>query len=378
MTRRRLFAIAYKETLQVIRDQRSLAVALLMPLMQMVLLGYGVSLDIRRVPLCIYDQDNSQVSRELVQRFTASGWFSNAVTLHSDAAIRDALDRGICVGALVIPVAFARVLTTTGSASVQTVFDATDTNTSNVAIGYAQGIVAGITSDFARRWAAMHGFAPANVGRVDLEPRVWFNEGLDSRNFIIPGVVAIILALVGAQLTSLTVSREWERGTMEQLISTPVTALEVMIGKLVPYFMIGLFNAAFCLCGAIFWFGIPLRGSVGTLVVTTALFTLVVLGIGYLMSVRIKSQLGASQIALILTMLPTTLLSGYTFPIDQMPAALRAATLVIYARYYISILRAVFLKGSSLLEIGAPVLALMIYAAVIIWLAARAFHKRLD
>jgi ABC-2 type transport system permease protein len=378
MTHRRLFAIAYKETLQVIRDPRSLAVALLMPLMQMVLLGYGVSLDIRRVPLCIYDQDNSQVSRELAQRFTASGWFSNAVTLHSDAAIRDALDRGICVGALVIPVAFARVLTTTGSASVQTVFDATDTNTSNVAIGYAQGIVAGITSDFEWRWAAMHGFAPSSVGRVDLEPRVWFNEGLDSRNFIIPGVVAIILALVGAQLTSLTVSREWERGTMEQLISTPVTALEVMIGKLVPYFMIGLFNAAFCLCGAIFWFGIPLRGSVGTLVVTTALFTLVVLGIGYLMSVRIKSQLGASQIALMLTMLPTTLLSGYTFPIDQMPAALRVATLVIYARYYISILRAVFLKGSSLLEVGAPVLALMIYAAVIIWLAARAFHKRLD
>lgn len=378
MTRRRLFAIAYKETLQVIRDPRSLAVALLMPLLQMVLLGYGVSLDIRRVPLCIYDQDNSQVSRELVQRFTASGWFTNAVTLHSDAAIRDALDRGICVGALVIPVSFARTMTTTGSAPVQTVFDATDTNTSNVAIGYAQGIVAGITSDFERRWAAMHGFAPSNVGRVDLEPRVWFNEGLDSRNFIIPGVVAIILALVGAQLTSLTVSREWERGTMEQLISTPVTALEVMIGKLVPYFMIGLFDAAFCLCAAIFWFGIPLRGSVGTLVVTTALFTLVVLGIGYLMSVRIKSQLGASQIALILTMLPTTLLSGYTFPIDQMPAALRAATLVVYARYYITILRAVFLKGSSLLDVAAPVLALVIYAAVIIWLAARAFHKRLD
>jgi ABC-2 type transport system permease protein len=375
---RRLFAIAYKETLQVIRDPRSLAVALLMPLLQMVLLGYGVSLDIRRVPLCIYDQDNSQVSRELVQGFTASGWFANTVTLHSDAAIRDAMDRGVCVGALVIPVSFARVMTTTGSAPVQTVFDATDTNTSNVAIGYAEGMAAQVTATFETRWARLHGFAPSTAGTVDLEPRVWFNEGLDSRNFIIPGVVAIILALVGAQLTSLTVSREWERGTMEQLISTPVKALEVMVGKLVPYFMIGMFDAAFCLCAAIFWFEIPLRGSVATLIVTTGLFTLVVLGIGYLMSVRIRSQLGASQVALILTMLPTTLLSGYTFPIDQMPAALRVATLLVYARYYVSILRDVFLKGSSLADISAPVLALVVYAVVIIWLAARAFHKRLD
>jgi ABC-2 type transport system permease protein len=375
---RRLFAIAYKETLQVIRDPRSLAVALLMPLMQMVLLGYGVSLDIRRVPLCIYDQDNSQVSRELVQRAVASGWFANAVTLYSDAAIRDALDRGICTGALVIPIHFARTMTTTGTASLQAAFDATDTNTSNIAIGYAQGITALVTASIASQWAAMHGSAPAHAGGVDLEARVWYNEGLDSRNFIIPGVVAIILALVGAQLTSLTVSREWERGTMEQLISTPVKPLEVMIGKLVPYFMVGLFDAAFCLCAAIFWFQVPLRGSVGTLIATTGLFTLVVLGIGYLMSVRIKSQLGASQVALILTMLPTTLLSGYTFPIDQMPAALRVATLLVYARYYVSILRDVFLKGSSLIDVAAPVVALVVYAVVIIWLAARAFHKRLD
>ena len=378
MSPRRLFAIAYKEALQVLRDPRSLAVALLMPLMQMVLLGYGVSLDIRRVPLCIYDQDNSQVSRALVQRFIASGWFENAMTLHSDAAIRDALDRGSCSGAVVIPVAFARTMTTTGSAPVQAVFDATDTNTSNVAMGYARGIAAQITTDFEARWAAMHGFAPSTAGTIALEPRVWFNEGLDSRNFIIPGVVAIILALVGAQLTSLTISREWERGTMEQLISTPVKPLEVMIGKLVPYFLIGLFDAAFCLCAAIFWFQVPLRGSVGTLIITTGLFTLVVLGIGYLMSVRFRTQIGASQVALILTMLPTTLLSGYTFPIDQMPAGLRAITLLVYARYYVSILRDVFLKGSALLDLSLPVLALVAYAAVIIWLAARGFRKRLD
>lgn len=165
---------------------------------------------------------------------------------------------------------------------------------------------------------------------------------------------------------------------MEQLISTPVTALELMIGKLVPYFLIGLFDAAFCLCVTAFWFQVPFRGDLITLTVTTALFTLVVLGIGYLVSVRIHSQVGASQVALVLTMMPITLLSGYTFPIDQMPAAIRAVTLVVYARYFVTILRAVFLKGSSITELTMPILALVLYAAVIIWIAAHAFRKRLN
>ena len=378
MNPRRLGAIAYKETLQVWRDPRSLAIALLMPLMQMVLLGYGVSLDIKRVPLCLYDRENSQASRALVEKFTASGWFAPGNVLHGDRAVRDAMDSGSCVGAVSIPVDFSRTLMTSGQAEVQTIFDATDSNTTNIAIGYAQGVIALATADFETDYGASHGIPPPSAGVIDLEPRVWFNEGLDSRNFIIPGVVAIILGLVGAQLTSLTVSREWERGTMEQLISTPITALELMIGKLVPYFAIGLFDAAFCLLAAAFWFQIPFRGGIGTLVLTTALFTLVVLGIGYLVSVKIRSQLGASQVALLLTMLPTTLLSGFTFPIDQMPAVIQGVTTIVYARYYVSILRAVFLKGSTLADVAAPVLSLVAFAAVIVWLASRAFHKRLD
>ena len=378
MNARRLLAIAYKETLQIWRDPRSLAIALLMPLMQMVLLGYGVSLDIKRVPLCVYDQENSQLSRSIVERFTASGWFDEVARLDSDQAVRGAMDRDTCIGALVIPTDFSRVLATTGTAEIQTVFDATDTNTTNIAMGYAQGVVAQMNADFQAQWDAAHGQHPSQAGEIDLEPRVWFNEGLDSRNFIVPGVVAVILALVGSQLTSLTVSREWERGTMEQLISTPITALELMFGKLTPYFAIGLLDAAFCLCTAAFWFDVPFRGSLITLIATTALFGLVVMGIGYLLSVRIHSQLGASQIALMLTMLPTTMLSGYTFPIDQMPVPIQIVTWAISARYYVTILRSVFLKGSSLADMAMPVLALVIYAAVIILLAARAFRKRLD
>ena len=378
MSPRRILAIAFKEMLQVWRDPRSLAIALLMPLMQMVMLGYGVSLDIRNVPLCVFDQENSQASRAVVERFVASGWFAIRATLDSDRAVRRAMDRESCIGAAVIPADFSRVLASTGTGPVQIVFDATDANTTNIAIGYAQGVVALATADLDARWTAARGIRPSGVGVVDLEPRVWFNEGLESRYFIIPGVVAVILALVGAQLTSLTVAREWERGTMEQLVSTPVTPFEVMAGKLLPYFLIGVVDAAFCLLAAVYWFGVPFRGSLATLIVTTALFTLVVLGIGYLVSVRIRSQLGASQIALMLTMLPMTLLSGYTFPIDQMPAAIRAISTVVYARYYITILRAVFLKGSTLADLTMPVLTLLAYAAAIIWIAARAFRKRLD
>ncbi len=378
MNIRRTLAIAYKEVLQIWRDPRSLAIALLMPLMQMVLLGYGVSMDIRHVPLCVFDQENSQSSRLVVERFVASGWFAITGTLDNDRAVRAAMDRASCIGAAVIPVDFSRRLARTRSGPVQILFDATDANTTNIAIGYAQGVAALATADLDARWTSSHGQRRSGVGVIDLQPRVWFNEGLESRYFIIPGVVAVILALVGAQLTSLTVSREWERGTMEQLVSTPVTPLEVMAGKLLPYFLIGVFDAAFCLLAAVFWFGVPFNGGLGTLLLTTALFIVVVLAIGYLISVRVHSQLGASQVALLVTMLPTTLLSGYTFPIDQMPAPIRVISLLVYPRYFVTILRDVFLKGSGITDLIAPVLGLVVYAVIVLWLAARAFRKRLD
>ena len=378
MNPRRIFAIAYKEALQVWRDPRSLAIALLMPLMQMALLGYGVSLDIRHVRLCLRDEENSQLSRQLLDSFVASRWFADVQRLGNERTTRAAMDRASCIGVVTIPVNFSRVLMMTGHSQVQAVFDATDANTTNVSIGYAQGVIAQTTAQFEAQWQAAHGQNPSRVGVVNLEPRVWFNEGLDSRNFIIPGVVAVILGLVGAQLTSLTISREWERGTMEQLISTPVTAFELMIGKLVPYFAIGLVDAAFCLLATAFWFEVPFRGSLLTLLLTTGLFTLVVLGIGYLVSVRVRSQLGASQIAVVLTMMPIALLSGYTFPIDQMPVAVQGVTLAVYARYFVTILRAVFLKGSGIGALTVPILALLVYAAVVMWAAARSFRKNLE
>lgn len=377
MTPRRLKAIAKKELLQVWRDPRSLMIALLMPLMQMTLLGYGVSLDIKHVPVCTFDREGSQQSEALLKRFQASIYFRIVETETTYPSLTDALDHGRCKVGIVIPPDFSQQVAATGKSSVQAILDATDDNTANIGFGYAQAVVSGYSSTVNLLKTSRQGVQPPPEA-APLQSRVWFNEDLDSRDFIIPGVVAVVLALVGAQLTSLTISREWERGTMELLISTPVTPMEMMIGKILPYFVIGMFDAVFCLTLAVFWFEVPFRGTLFTLFTTTALFLVVVLGVGYLISTAVRSQIGASQIALLVTMLPTSLLSGYAFPIDQMPWAVQAITYLVHARYYVTILKAVFLKGSGVADLIVPIALLAVYATVVGFLAARAFRKRLD
>ncbi|MGA2087856.1 MAG: ABC transporter permease [Stellaceae bacterium] len=374
----RIKAMAIKETLQVWRDPFSLLIALLMPLMQMLLLGYGLSLDIKHLPVCVYDREASQDSQALLKRFQASVYFNIVEGADNYRDIATSLDRGICVLAVVIPPDFTERLNDSGVSTVQAIVDATDTNTANIAMGYAQAVVGGFSTDAQISATDARGRPLQFIQPVDVESRVWFNETLESRDFIIPGVIALIMALVGAQLTSLTVSREWERGTMELLVSTPVSPMEVMFGKLAPYFLIGLLDAAFCLVFGVFWFDVPFRGTVSTLFVATSLFLVVILGIGYLISVKIKSQVGAAQIGLLVTLLPTALLSGYTFPIDQMPPPVQAITYLVFARYYVTALKALFLKGSGILDLAPQLLAMAAYAAVIAFLASRAFRKNLD
>jgi ABC-2 type transport system permease protein len=377
MKLRRVQTIALKELLQIRRDPISLTIALLMPFIQMFLLGYGVSLDVKHLPVCIFDREASQQSRSLVERFQASEYFSIVATPRTYQDVKVALDGGTCRLAVVIPPDFTERIADSGTGAVQALVDATDTNTANIAIGYAQSVVsafsAAVTVD-----AELRGGSAAAVPAVSVQSRVWFNEDLESRDFIIPGVVALVMALVGAQLTSLTISREWERGTMELLISTPVKPMELMLGKLVPYFGIGMLDAGFCLALAVFWFHVPFRGDLFVLLFTTALFLTVVLGIGYLISTMIRSQVGAAQMGLLVTLLPTTLLSGYAFPIDQMPMLVQGVTYLVFARYYVTILKAVLLKGSGVLDLAAPILAMVLYAGVVTFIAARAFRKRLD
>ena len=375
---RRIKAIAIKEALQVVRDPRSLMIALLIPLMQMFMFGYGVSLDVKHIPLCVLDYEASQQSRELIGHFAASQYFSVPRALGNQREIARHLDDGACRLVLVIPPDFSRRLNDTGTGTLQALVDGTDSNTANIAAGYAKSVISSYSASLQLESVQRRGGTMQTATPVDIEARVWFNEELESRNFIVPGIVALVMAIVGAQLTSLTIAREWERGTMELLISTPVKPMELMLGKLLPYFFIGLMDAAICLALAVFWFDVPFRGTLFTLFFTTSLFLLVVLCIGYLVSVSIRSQVGASQIALLLTMMPTTLLSGFAFPIDQMPALVQGATFLVSARYYVLILKSVFLKGSGLADLAIPILCLALYAAVIVYFAARAFRKTLD
>jgi ABC-2 type transport system permease protein len=375
---RRLRAVTVKEVLQIWRDPRSLMIALLMPFTQMFLLGYGVTLDLKHIPVCTFDREASQNSQSLLKRFEASRYFAITRNVATYPALVAAIDRADCKIAIVIPPDFSERLNDTRRASVQAILDATDDNTANIALGYAQAVVYSYSADVALDAMDRLGQELRQVQPMTVQSRVWFNEDLESRNFVIPGVVAVIMALVGAQLTSLTISREWERGTMELLISTPVKPAEVMIGKLLPYLVLGWIDAAFCLAFASMWFGVPFRGTIFTLFVTTSLFLIVVLGIGYLLSVLIRSQIGASQIALLVTMLPTILLSGYVFPIDQMPAVVQDVTYLVHARYYVTIVKAIFLKGAGLPALALPTFFLLVYAIAVMTLAARAFRKRLD
>ncbi|MDO8654454.1 MAG: ABC transporter permease [Undibacterium sp.] len=375
---RRIIAIARKETLQVIRDPRSLMIALLLPLMQMFMLGYGVSLDVKHIALCILDLDESPQSQELLKKFAASRYFSLHTRAHNIAETAHQIDGGSCAIGVIVPAGFSRNLTDQGAATVQVLVDGTDSNTANIAANYARLVIGGFSSDVQLKAIQRQGSQIQTLTPVGVQARVWFNEDLESRYFIIPGVVALVMAIVGAQLTSLTIAREWERGTMELLISTQVQPMELMLGKLSPYFVLGLLDATICLALAVGWFEVPFRGTLLTLFFTTSLFLIVVLCIGYYVSVSIRSQVGASQIALILTMLPTTLLSGFSFPIDQMPPLVQDVTYLVSARYYVTILKAVFLKGATVAELALPIVCLTLYAIILVVLAARAFRKTLD
>jgi len=377
MSFRRILAMMNKEMLQIRRDPRSLLIILLMPLMQLFIYGYALNLDVHHVPLCVYDQDRTQFSDDLVKRFQATNYFD---VIHSADSYRDVVQQinsGRAVAALVIPVRFTETVHSGQRANVQLILDASDSNSARVALGYAQAIVAQYSSDVTTQWAQQRA-VPVGPPPIAFQARTWFNENLESAANFVPGVVAMVMAVVGAFLTSLTIAREWERGTMEQLISTPVGRLEIEIGKLIPYFVIGMADVVLCAVGAVYWFKVPFRGSWIVLFGSSALFLIVVLSLGYFISVAAKSQLAASQIALLATFLPTFLLSGFLFPLDQMPVAVQVIGRALPALYFVSILREVFLKGTPFNEMGSQLGALVIYMVILLTLATRAFHKRLE
>ncbi|MGA9207990.1 MAG: ABC transporter permease [Terriglobales bacterium] len=376
MSWRRLMAVARKELIQIWRDSRSLGIVLVMPLAMMLLFGYGVNLDMKHIPVCVFDREGSRQSQDLLKRFQSSDYFDVVRAVDNYPALVRAIDSGQARIGLVVPQDFSERLRTGETASVQAIVDATDDNTANLAISYSDAVVRGYSQQVQFDWLRQQGRPEPNPP-ISVDARTWFNEDLESKAFIVPGVLALVMSVIGAFLTSLTIAREWERGSMEQLISTPVTPLEIMLGKLAPYFVIGMLNTAVCAVVAIWWFEVPFRGSFAALFVSSALFMVVVMALGFFISVIGKSQLAASQIALTATFLPAFLLSGFLFSIDQMPAVIRAVTHAIPARYFVTILKDVFLKGSSLALLKGDLAALAFFAAALTLVATRSFKKKL-
>jgi ABC-2 type transport system permease protein len=348
-----------------------------MPVTLMLLFGYGVNLDLKGLPVYVYDRDGSQQSQDLLKRFQSSEYFTVARVVDGYPAIVRALDDGHAKMGIVIPWDFSQRLREGGPVPVQALVDGTDDNSANVLIGYTQAVVQGYSAEIQLNWLRERG-QPVQPAPVSVETRTWYNEDLESSAFIIPGVLALVMSVIGAFLTSLTIAREWERGTMEQLISTPVSAMEIMVGKLAPYFVLGIFDVLVCAAIAIYWFHVPFRGSFITLLVSSTLFMVVVLSLGFFISVLAKSQFAASQIALLVTFLPAFLLSGFLFSIDQMPIVLQWITRILPARYYVSVLKQIFLKGTPTALLYADLIPLAVFALLLALLATRSFHKRLE
>ncbi len=374
MTWRRTWAMARKEFLHIRRDPRSLLLALAVPVVLLLLFGYALRLDVDRIPMLVRDADDSPQSRELIARFAGSRFFDVIGMVEDEASIAREMDRNRCLMALVIPSDYSRRWLRGERASIQLLFDGSDSNTASIALGYAEAVLRA----HAGAWQ-ISVLRRATGTRVEppLEPRVrvWYNSELRSRHYIVPGLIAIILMIIAALLTSLTIAREWEVGTMEQLLSTPVRASEIVLGKMLAFFTIGLLDMLIALVVGVAFFRVPLRGDPLLVILMGGLFLFGALGWGVLISALVRSQVLAYQLGVLTSFLPAFLLSGFIFAIENMPPMVQGLTYLVPARYFIVILRGLFLKGIGLELLVGEVVFLIGYAGVVFALATRRVRR---
>jgi ABC-2 type transport system permease protein len=373
----RLGAMARKEFIHVLRDARSLAMAIAMPVFLLLLYGYALTLDVDNVPMVVWDQSETPASREFISRFAGSRYFSVRGYVRNYREMVRAIDTGQVLTALAVPREFAQLLDSGRPAAVQLILDGSDSNTATLALSYAEAVVQTYTQEISLEEIRRLGGPGLHVP-LDTRPRVWYNADLESRNFIIPGLVAVIMMVVAALLTSLTVAREWERGTMEQLISTPVKGRELILGKLIPYLALGQVDVLLAVLLGQFLFRVPLRGSVLLLFALAMLFLVGTMSLGIVISIAAKNQLLANQMAMILTFAPSFLLSGFVFPISNMPRAVQIVTYLVPARFLITILRGIYLKGVGLEILAGEALLLTAFATGMVALANALFKKKLE
>ena len=373
----RLRYMMVKEFIHVFRDPKMRPVIFAAPIIQMLIFGYAASTDVRHVGLVVRDQDNTAASRDLVSRFVGSGYFDIVGTAADDAELRRLIDRGRAQAALCLDEGFESDLRAGRTAPVQIVVDGVDSLTAGLVLEYGAKIASEYSrNELADRAARLTGPARPR-GQVDLRVRVWFNENLESRNFYIPGVIATLVMLITLLLTSMAVVREKEVGTIEQIMVSPITRLEFILGKTIPFAIIGFFDVLLIIGVGVFWFDIPLRGSVSLLFLATALYLMTSLGVGLLISTVSQTQQQAMMTTFFF-FFPAILLSGFIFPINNMPRMVQWATYLNPLRYFLKIVRGIFLKGVGFEILWPQMLALAIIGVCVLALSTQRFKKTME
>ena len=376
MNFRRTRAIARKEFLHIVRDPRSLTLALALPMLMILLFGWALTLDVDRIPTVVYDADHSAQSRDLIARFEGSRYFHVLGTVSSYKPIEEEIDRNRCLLGVVIPQDYARKLLSRQESPVQIILDGSDSNTASIALGYANAVVQAHATEIRSAAQAQKG-ARRMVPPIDPRLRVWYNSDLKSKNYIVPGLIALIMMIIASLLTSLTIAREWEMGTMEQLLSTPVRAPELVMGKMSAFFALGAIDMILTVVAGVFIFGVPLRGSVLVLAGTGCVFLIGALCWGILLSAASRSQLLAFQVGMLTSFLPAFLLSGFVFAIETMPPVIQVVTYLFPTRYFVTILKGVFLRGVGLEVVWLEALLLLVFAAVVFMAATKRLRGKI-
>ena len=376
MSYRRTRAILIKELHHIVRDARSLTMALAVPVMMLVLFGFALSLDVDRIPTLVYDQDGTPVSRELIRQFQGSHYFEMLGFVDHYDAIERGIDRNQILMGLVIPRDYSKNLRTGRTAAVQILLDGSDSNTAGIALGYVDSVIQtyslALRTDAQNRKGGGAGLPP-----VDARMRVWYNSSLESKNYVVPGLMAVILMIIAALLTSLTIAREREMGTMEQVLSTPLRPAEMVLGKMLAYFVVGLTDAAVTVLVGILVFQVPFRGSFLMLGLSTCLFLCGALFWGIFVSAAAQTQLQAYQMGLLSSFLPAFLLSGFVYAIETMPTVVQVITHVVPARYFVTILKGVFLKGVGIEVLWSELGFLALYATIVFLAATRKLNQKM-
>ncbi len=374
MNLRRTRAIARKEFLHILRDPRSLLMALALPVVMLMLFGYALTLDVDDIPTVVYDADGSPASREVTALFDGSRYFS--VIDHAGySAIIEGINRDEVLLGVVIPEDYSENLAAGREAAIQLLIDGSDSNTASIALGYAQALLEVHAMELRTRWLD-------RIGGTELRPpveprlRVWYNSELKSKNYIVPGLIAVILMIIAALLTSLTIAREWEMGTMEQLLSTPLRPTELVLGKLAAFFVVGFTDTAVSVAVGVLVFDVPFRGSWLFLFLSVCIFLFGALCWGIMISALARSQLLAYQAGMLTSFLPAFLLSGFIYDISTMPTIVRLVTYIFPARYLIALLKGVFLKGIGPEILALEIVFLIVYATIVFGLTVRTLRRK--